>query len=180
MEMFRLFTGSVFGVHWNGTTLDGVTGFLLSLGQWPAGAPPPPSEESLHPCPVKWEHQLVGGGVQQPSLGSLVTAAHRLQTMASNDVIDEALGATHPHPQELLAGCPPLNTTPSEAASPPSTMQSLEALRLKAQEYEHLVSMYRILSLPDDVLVKQLEAVQSCEERRRRLGESIKGKPTPS
>lgn len=42
------------------------------------------------------------------------------------------------------------------------------------KQYESLVSVYRLISLPDDLLMRHLEAIEANEERKKRLESCLK------
>lgn len=60
------------------------------------------------------------------------------------------------------------------AASYPEA-SALEAYERECRDYEFMLATYRMLMLPDEVLFKRLHAAELSEERRRRLGATLKG-----
>ena len=50
----------------------------------------------------------------------------------------------------------------------------MESYRRSCLEYEGLVTLYRLLMLPDDMLIKRLQLLSKVEERKRRLESCFK------
>lgn len=60
-----------------------------------------------------------------------------------------------------------------------SGTSALEAYEKECRNYEFMLATYRMLMLSDEVLFKRLHSAELSEERRRRLGATLKGNGEP-